>query len=158
MNDLPIPLYVTATDLVKGKLKIFADSTKIVDAILASSSIPGVISPYEINEKLYSDGGILNHFPTDILQGRCEYIIGVYVSTVQKITAKDLRSIKAVTTRAFELLVANSNLQKFNNCDWLIEPDELSSFNTFETNKAKMDQIFEIGYQAAKKSFESLAG
>jgi NTE family protein len=82
----------------------------------------------------------------------------VYVSTVQKITAKDLRSIKAVTTRAFELLVANSNLQKFNNCDWLIEPDELSSFNTFETNKAKMDQIFEIGYQAAKKSFESLAG
>ncbi|MFN3939919.1 MAG: patatin-like phospholipase family protein, partial [Chitinophagales bacterium] len=37
----------------------------MVDAVLASSSFPGVLSPYEINGNLYSDGGILNHFPTD---------------------------------------------------------------------------------------------
>ena len=125
MNDLPIPFYITATDIVKGKFKIFTDDTKIVDAILASSAVPGVISPYEIDENLYSDGGILNHFPTDILQGRCDKIIGVYVSPIQKIEAKDLNSIKAVTTRAFELIAANSNFQKFNNCDWIIEPEEL---------------------------------
>jgi NTE family protein len=41
-----------------------------------------------------SDGGILNHFPTDILQGRCDNI-GAYVSPIQKIEAKDLKSIKA---------------------------------------------------------------
>jgi NTE family protein len=156
INDLKIPIHITATDMIKGKLKIFNDDTKIVDAVLASSAVPGVISPYEINGVLYSDGGILNHFPTDILQGRCDNIIGVYVSPIQKIEAKDLKSIKAVTTRAFELLAANSNLQKFNNCDLVIEPEELTSFNTFETNKSKMDQIFEIGYQAAKKSFETL--
>ena len=156
INDLKIPIHITATDMVKGKLKIFNDDTKIVDAVLASSAVPGVISPYEINGVLYSDGGILNHFPTDILQGRCDNIIGVYVSPIQKIEAKDLKSIKAVTTRAFELLAANSNLQKFNNCDIIIEPEELTSFNTFETNKSKMDKIFEIGYQAAKKSFEKL--
>jgi NTE family protein len=156
INDLKIPIHITATDMVKGKLKIFNDDTKIVDAVLASSAVPGVISPYEINGVLYSDGGILNHFPTDILQGRCDNIIGVYVSPIQKIEAKDLKSIKAVTTRAFELLAANSNLQKFNNCDIIIEPEELTSFNTFETNKSKMDKIFEIGYQAAKKSFETL--
>ncbi|GEC78585.1 patatin-like phospholipase family protein [Flavobacterium aquatile] len=156
ITDLKIPIHITATDMVKGKLKIFNDDTKIVDAVLASSAVPGVISPYEINGVLYSDGGILNHFPTDILQGRCDNIIGVYVSPIQKIEAKDLKSIKAVTTRAFELLAANSNLQKFNNCDIIIEPEELTSFNTFETNKSKMDKIFEIGYQAAKKSFETL--
>ncbi|WP_396191978.1 patatin-like phospholipase family protein [Flavobacterium sp.] len=156
INDLKIPIHITATDMVKGKLKIFNDDTKIVDAILASSAVPGVISPYEINGVLYSDGGILNHFPTDILQGRCDNIIGVYVSPIHKIEAKDLKSIKAVTTRAFELLAANSNLQKFNYCDIIIEPEELTSFNTFETNKSKMDKIFEIGYQAAKKSFETL--
>ncbi len=156
MSLLPIPLYITATDMVKGKLKIFNTNTKIVDAVLASSAVPGVISPYQIDNNIYSDGGILNHFPSDILQGRCDHIIGVYVSPVQKIEAKDLKSIKAVTTRAFELLAANTNLQKFNNCDWIIEPEELAHFATFETNKNKMDQIFEIGYQSAKKSFESL--
>lgn len=156
MNELNIPMHITATDMVKGKLKIFNNSTKIVDAVLASSAVPGVISPYEINGNLYSDGGILNHFPTDILQGRCDNIIGVYVSPIQKIEAKDLHSIKAVTTRAFDLLSANSNFQKFNNCDWIIEPEELTNYSTFETNKTKMDKIFEIGYQAAKKSFETL--
>ena len=156
IGDLKIPTYITATDLVKGKLKIFNTETKLIDAVLASSSFPGMLSPYEINKKLYSDGGILNHFPTDILQGRCEYLIGVYVSPIQNIESKDLKSIKAVTSRAFDLLYANFNYQKFNLCDWVIEPKELTNYSTFETRKTKMDTIFEIGYNAAKKSFQEL--
>ncbi|TWI12903.1 NTE family protein [Flavobacterium cauense R2A-7] len=156
IGDLKIHTHITATDLVKGKLKIFGPDTKVVDAILASSSFPGVLSPYEMNGKMYSDGGILNHFPTDILQGRCETLIGVYVSPIQKIEAKDLSSIKAVTSRAFDLLSANSNMQKFNLCDWVIAPEELAIYSTFETSKAKMDAIFKIGYEAAKTSYEEL--
>lgn len=156
IGDLKIQTHITATDLVKGKLKIFSPDTKVVDAVLASSSFPGVLSPYKINQNLYSDGGILNHFPTDVLQGRCETLIGVYVSPIQKIEAKDLSSIKAVTARAFDLFSANSNTNKFNLCDWVIEPEELARFGTFETSKTKMDLIFTIGYQAAKKSYEEL--
>ncbi|ESU29745.1 hypothetical protein FLJC2902T_02200 [Flavobacterium limnosediminis JC2902] len=156
IGDLKIHTHITATDLVKGKLKIFGPETKVIDAVLASSSFPGVLSPYHINGSMYSDGGILNHFPSDILQGRCETLIGVYVSPIQKIEAKDLSSIKAVTTRAFNLLSANSNTHKFNICDWVIEPEELAVFSTFETSKTKMDAIFNIGYEAAKKSYEEL--
>jgi NTE family protein len=36
---------ITATDMVKGRLKIFDSDTKIVDALLASSAFPGIISP-----------------------------------------------------------------------------------------------------------------
>lgn len=157
IGDLKIHTHITATDLVKGKLKIFSPDTKVVDAVLASSSFPGVLSPYEINGNLYSDGGILNHFPTDILQGRCQTLIGVYVSPLQKIEAKDLSSIKAVTARAFDLFSANSNTNKFNICDWVIEPEDLAKFGTFETSKVKMDAIFNIGYEAAKKSYEELS-
>ncbi|TWH99455.1 NTE family protein [Flavobacterium tiangeerense] len=157
IGDLKIPVQITATDMVRGKLKIFGPKTKIVDAILASSAFPGILSPYEIDGNIYSDGGILNHFPTDVLQGQCETIIGIYVSPIQKIEAKDLRSIKAVTTRAFDILSANSNIHKFNMCDWVIEPKDLCLYSTFETSKIKMDQVFNIGYQAAKKSFEKLS-
>jgi NTE family protein len=156
LGELKIPTKVTATDMVRGNLKVFGPDTKIVDAILASSAYPGVMSPYEIKGKPYSDGGILNHFPTDILQGQCETIIGIYVSPIQLIEAKDLNSIKAVTTRAFDILSANSNIQKFNICDWVIEPKELTHYSTFETNKLKMDAIFKIGYEAAKESYEKL--
>lgn len=156
LGDLPYKMHITATDIVSGKLRIFSSETKIIDAVLASCAFPGVITPYEINGRLYSDGGILNHFPTDVLQGRCDTLIGVYVSPIQKIQANDLKSIKAVTTRAYDLLTANTNMQKYTLCDWVISPEELALFNTFETNKLKMDTIYNIGYEAAKKSYETL--
>ena len=153
LGELKIPLQITATDLVRGKLKVFGPDTKIVDAILASSAFPGIVSPYEIKGRLYSDGGILNHFPTDILQGHCETLIGIYVSPIQKIEAKDLTSIKSVTARAFDLFSANSSIHKFDHCDWLIEPEALSLYSTFETSKVKMEAIFDIGYESAKKTY-----
>jgi NTE family protein len=156
LGELEIPIYITATDMVKGKLKIFSPETKVVDAILASTAVPGMISPYEINGELFSDGGILNHFPADLLLGKCESIIGVYVSPLQNIEAKNLNSIRSVTYRALELLTVNSNSQKFNYCDLVIEPKELANFSTFETSKSKMDSIYKIGYEEAKKTFENL--
>ena len=70
LGDLKIQTLITATDMINGTLKIFDSKTKIVDAILASSAFPGVLSPYEFEGNLYSDGGILNHFPTDIIKGK----------------------------------------------------------------------------------------
>jgi NTE family protein len=54
------------------------------------------------------------------------------------------------------LLTANSSLIKFDHCQWVIEPEELSAYSTFETSKSKMDAIFKIGYDAAKKSYQKL--
>jgi hypothetical protein len=44
-----------------------------------------------------------------------------------------------VTTRAFDILSANTNT-KFYICEWLIEPT-IGMYSTFEMNKAKMDII-----------------
>jgi NTE family protein len=156
LAELKIPVHITATDMIRGRSKVFGPETKTIDAILASSSFPGVMSPYEIKGKLYSDGGILNHFPTDLLREKCDTLIGVYVSPIQKIEAKDLTSIKSVTARAFDLFSANSSIHKFDHCDWLIEPEALSLYSTFETSKVKMEAIFNIGYESAKKTYKKL--
>ncbi len=154
IGDLPIELFITGTNLIKGKLKVFDKETKISDAVLASASFPGVIAPYIIDDNIYSDGGILNDFPSDLLQGRCDTLIGVYVGSIQNIEKKDVSSIKGITIRAINLLIAQNNFQKFNLCDVLIEPKELVNYNIFETNKKKMEIIYNIGYQEAKKVFE----
>ncbi|WP_428225545.1 patatin-like phospholipase family protein [Flavobacterium sp.] len=156
INELPIPIYIAATDLIKGESIVFDGQTKIVDAILASSAFPGVFSPYEFEGNLYSDGGILNHFPTDLLPESSHFNIGVYVSPIQQITPNSLKSIKAVTARSFDLLFGNSSAHKFSNCHWVIQPDALTRYGTFETNKTKMDEIYEIGYAESKKSFALL--
>lgn len=154
IGDLPIPVKITATDLVKGELVVFSKETLVVNAILASASFPGVLTPYTIEGKVFSDGGILNHFPTDLIKNDCDYLIGVYVSPIQNIEAKSLNSIKSVTSRAFELLSAQGNFSKFDFCDVVVQPKELANFSTFETSKSKMKLIFDLGYDEAKKTFE----
>ena len=156
IGDLTIPTKITGTDLVNGRLKIFDTKTKVVDAILASTAVPGVVTPHTIKGKIYSDGGILNNFPVDLLHNTCDILIGTYVSSLQTKEACQLNSMKAVTARAFNLLSANGDYQKFKLCNWLIQPEGLNAFNTFETNKVKMEAIFTIGYEAAKASFAEL--
>lgn len=156
IGDLPIPIKITATNLVTGKLKVFGENTLVTDAVLASAAFPGMLTPYVLNEKMYSDGGILNHFPTDLLQSDSDIIIGVYVSPIHNVDAKNLNSIKSVTTRSFELLTARGNYQKFGLCDWVIEPKELANFSTFETSKTKMKAIYEIGYNEAQQTFKDV--
>jgi NTE family protein len=156
IGDFPLSVYITATDMINGELVIFSDEIKIVDALLASSAFPGVISPYVINNQVYCDGGILNHFPTDLLINKCDFTFGIYVSPLEQISSSSLNSIRSITSRAFDLFYSNSNIPKFKLCDCIIEPEELTKFGTFETNKTKMDTIFKIGYDAAKKAYEIL--
>ncbi len=151
INKTKIPILITATNLISGQLKIFQNDENLIDAILASSSVPGVFSPYHIDGSLYTDGGVLNNFPTDLLQPDCKNIIGVYVSPLQEITKKETTSIRAVTSRAFDLFTLKELLLKSKLCAELVEPKSLTKYGTFENKKQKMDEIFEIGYQEAKK-------
>lgn len=154
LQDLNIPVYINATNIATGKIHFFEPSTKVVDAVLASSAFPGVFSPYLIGDELYSDGGILNNFPTKILKEKCDFVIGSNVCPIQTVPQSDLTTIRSITFRAYDLMTAMSNIVHGRICDILIEPEELTLYSTFERNKKKMDEMFAIGYQEAKKSFE----
>lgn len=155
IGETKIPIYITATDLVNGRLKVFETNEKLIDAILSSSSVPGVFAPYKIAGNLYTDGGVLNNFPTDLLPKNSK-ILGVYVNPLQEMTFKNFSSIMSVTSRSFELFSVKEMLLKKEECMVLIEPKELSKYGTFNSNKQKMEEIFEIGYNEAKKVFKTL--
>jgi NTE family protein len=95
------------------------------------------------NGEPYSDGGILNHFPTDILQGQCDNIIGVYVSPIQK--NKDLNSIRSVTTRAFDILSANTIRKNLISANGSSNLKKL--YSTLRWTKQKWILFFKIGYK-----------
>lgn len=156
IGDLKNELYITATDMERGKLKVFNSQTKILDAVLASSAFPGIISPVSIDGKLHSDGGILNNFPVNIIQGRCDFIIGINLCPSVEVNSNKLTSIKSVTLRAYEIMLMNSSGTFRDLCDWYLEPKKLSEYSTFETKKARMEEIFDIGYYEAKRTFENV--
>lgn len=155
LGDLNLDLKIIATELVSGEQRIFQREDKIVDAIIASCSIPGITVPYIVGNEMFSDGGVLNNFPADIIHQDCKKLIGVYVSPPQDVEISDLRTIKAITTRAYELMSHRTEIHKFSYCDWIITSKKLANYGTFERKADRLEQIFEIGYQAAKDSFES---
>ncbi|MBE4948100.1 patatin-like phospholipase family protein [Chryseobacterium culicis] len=154
LGDLDIEVKIVATELVAGTQKIFDKDFEIVDAIIASCSIPGITTPYIIGDEMYCDGGVLNNFPADIIREDCEKLIGVFVSPPNEAKIKDLNSIKAIVSRSYDLLSYRIEKIKFDYCDWFISSQKLSSYGTFERRKDRLEEIFNIGYKAAKESYE----
>ncbi len=66
-NALKKPLFITATNVVDGTLKIFHEG-ELIRPVLASASFPGVFTPTEIDGSYYIDGGTLNNFPVEPLK------------------------------------------------------------------------------------------
>lgn len=58
-EDLALPLSVIATDLSHGGRAVFRRGP-IVDAVLASSAIPGIFPPVRVGASLYADGGLVD--------------------------------------------------------------------------------------------------
>ncbi|WP_312323018.1 patatin-like phospholipase family protein [Soonwooa sp.] len=153
IGDLKKEIRMIATDLISGEQKIFDKQTKVVDAIIASSSIPGIATPYIVGDAMYSDGGVLNNFPADIILSECENMIGIYVTPIQDVKMSGLNSIRAITTRAYDLLSHRTEIHKFAYCDWFITSKKLAQYGTFERKPSRLEEIFDIGYESAKKSF-----
>ena len=155
LGDLDKDLRIVATELISGEQRIFGKDFKIVDAVIASCSIPGITTPYIVGDEMFTDGGVLNNFPADIIKNDCEKMIGVYVSMPEDVTMENLSTIKSVTTRAYELLSHRTEIHKFAYCDWFITSKKLAAYGTFERRAHRLEEIFNIGYQAAKESYEA---
>ena len=77
LEDLPIPMAAVVTDVYTGKPVVLREG-RLATAVRASSSVPGVIVPAEINGRLLCDGGISANVPIDAArQLGADYVIGV---------------------------------------------------------------------------------
>lgn len=140
------PLFVTGTDLVSGRLEIWS-SGPLVRPLLASSTVPFVISPTRVGDRLFVDGGIVNNFPVEPLFGLCDTILGVYATPLSMPSEGELDSTFAVTQRALEIGMYHASKRKFHHADLVVSPLDLARFSTFDTRRHA--EIIEIGYRAA---------
>jgi NTE family protein len=65
--DTSLPLALVAVDIVRGTQVVLRDGP-LVDAVLASTAIPGLFPPVTRGDLLLVDGGVLNNVPVDIAQ------------------------------------------------------------------------------------------
>lgn len=65
IEDMGIPLYLTATDFGDGSQAVFS-SGRVVDAIRASIAVPFLFSPWRIGGRLYLDGYMADPLPVGV--------------------------------------------------------------------------------------------
>jgi NTE family protein len=61
-EDLPIPFAVCASSIERAA-EVWFDSGPVIDAVLASASVPAALPPTLIDGEHYVDGGIVNSIP-----------------------------------------------------------------------------------------------
>lgn len=145
-EDLNIPLNVFAVNMNTAEYTCF-NSGPLAIAVKASSSIPIIFPPVEINNELFTDGGLINNFPVEALEGKCKRIIGVSVNPLG--IKKNLDNLKIIAERTFQVNIRSHTLDRKDKCDLFIEPEGLDHYGLLDLSGAK--DIFKLGYNTAKK-------
>lgn len=148
IEQLDIPLYITATELTKGEEIVFT-SGSLIDALLASSAYPGIFVPIEIDDQRYVDGGVFNNLPANLIREQADILLGMNVTPISHIDPSEISNPFGLMKRVFELNTYKNAHRHQQLCDLCLAPPELTAYHLFETSK--IDQIYEIGYDAASK-------
>ena len=146
-EDLQIPVKIVATNLDEGKSVVF-DRGPIVDALIASCSIPIVFNPVVINGVNYVDGGVFQNFPVSPIRSVCNKIIGVNVNPM--VPKKYGKTIMHIAERSYHYMSRTNTLLDRTLCDVLVEITDLIYFKTFDL--VQSEKIYKIGYDSSRQA------
>ncbi len=65
LQDAALPVHIVATDIVSGESVVFSDGPA-VDAIVASTAIPGAFTPVRYRDRYLADGAVSSNTPVRI--------------------------------------------------------------------------------------------
>lgn len=153
-DKLPIPFLCIATDLETGNQKVFREGF-LPEVVKASGSFPTLLSPVEIDGKLYSDGGIVNNFPVDEVKAMgADIIIGVDIQGGLE-TKDKLNSAPKILNQIVGFQMYKTVDEKRAKTDILIRPN-LEKFSVVSFEADAINKIMKIGDTAARKLTEQL--
>ncbi|MDE6120239.1 MAG: patatin-like phospholipase family protein, partial [Muribaculaceae bacterium] len=147
IEDLPIPLFIGATNLDDGVPVAFSEG-EIGPRMIASCSIPIVFKPVQIDGSFYVDGGVLRNHPAWILRDKCDFLIGVNVSPLRRVSRYD--SIINVALRTYNLMAKANQQADMNLCDISVQTPEIASYAVFDLKHIK--EVFISGYIHTRKA------
>ena len=150
-EDLLVPFFATATDLVKGETIHFSEGD-LCEALLASAAIPLIFEPRRQNGRLLVDGGVMNNFPVEPLRKHPFPILGVHVNRIASRSADDDWGKWYLAEKCFHLAIAGALPNKAGYCRWFIEPAG-DAYQMFDFDRAA--EIMETGYRAAIQLLET---
>ncbi len=153
-DELQIPFCAVATDLVTGNPVILKGKDKVLDGVIASSSIPSVFKPVKMGDKVLVDGGITRRVPIDQARDMgAEVVVAVDVLGQLRESNKNY-NVFAVCTRIVDIMDSQiTNYRRdIQKPDLFLEPDlgEMSQYK-FKNLRSAFDKGYELGVQNVEK-------
>jgi predicted acylesterase/phospholipase RssA len=141
---------VTALNISNCKVEYFnyltTPDVKVIDAILASSSLPFLFPAYKIKDKYYYDGGICNNCPTNLVDEleSIAFDIGFFSNELES----NFKILNLLNSLSF---ITNSNFSKNEKIIFKILDSKFNN-EAININQSKDDvfNIFMNGYLNSK--------
>lgn len=152
-EQLKKPLWITATNYCTGQTE-YINEGNLIDAIIASSSIPVVFKPHAINGNYYIDGGITNNFPIEPILHDTNQLIGAYLNPIGKVSRP--QGIFHTALRSFQLSISSKVADKKKKLTIYIEPEKINNYGLFDAIKG--NEMIKIGYDETMKVLSEYNG
>jgi len=116
-EELKVPFVCVATNFETGTERVFSKG-KVIDAIRASISTPGLFAPVKFEGNYYIDGGVVNPLPISVVKKYFKgHVVAVDVSRdFQKVYRRKKESSPQETKSSFQhhyLSKINAKLEEF---------------------------------------------
>lgn len=146
-EELNLPITVAVTNITSGTLEYF-NSGELIKPLVASSAVPPYFSPVEMNGELYSDGGVLNNFPTEPLENKCDMLLGSFVNPVTPIEKSDITTTIKLLQRVYHISMDANYYEKFKKCNYVFTAPNIHKIGLLDVKM--LDKAFDIGYLHAQ--------
>jgi NTE family protein len=152
IEDTKIPLAIVATSLHTGEDSVFR-SGEIIDAVAASSSIPGFLCPVCLNDDLLTDGGVSCPVPVKYLpKEEVDVTIGVELG-IKKYYPLECINVIEIIARADMITSRNLGQMMADTADVAICPD---TKGMHWSEFSREDELIEAGIQGAKEKLPEI--
>ncbi|MBU0740893.1 patatin-like phospholipase family protein, partial [bacterium] len=150
--ELKLTFAAVAVDLISGRKVEFREGD-LIDAIYASSAIPGVFPPVRRNGAFIVDGGVLFRVPIDTCRDLgADFVIAVDLPAFES-SKPEYRTGLEIMMRADTLAKMRLNEFVLETADLVISP-EVSAYHWADFRRA--DECRERGYEATTAALPAL--
>ncbi|RMG67641.1 MAG: hypothetical protein D6715_04270, partial [Calditrichaeota bacterium] len=151
IEDAPIPLAIVATDIRTGEKVVFREGELAV-AVMASSCVPAIYRPVEVDGRLLVDGFLVENVPlSPLVQAGLQVRVAVNLGAEQDY--RELEDLFDVIINAMEIAIDANTMNALRLAQVIVGP-RLARFS--RRDPAHVPDMYQEGRRAAREVLPQL--
>lgn len=150
-EELQIPLYIVATDVLAGEI-VWMNSGPLIPAVHASAAVPFLFIPVKHHDRWLVDGGVVNPVPVETAKNTGAAIV-IAVDLSDLLPKTHPTHLFGIATRSAEIKFLLQSESCTQGADIVIKPD-LGDMGMFDDSNP--EHVYEMGAIAAREAMPQI--